>query len=232
MNQEEFGKFIKELRKRNNLTQKDLALKYNVTYQAVSKWENGINMPDTILLKQIAKDFNISLDEILNGNNIDTKKNNTKKIIIIISSIVVILLIILSLILFPRDKKNDFSFKVLSTECNNFSVAGSVSYNDNKSAICISNIEYSGTDKENYKEIECTLYEKNGDTSKKISTCNYNGESNLESFLKDVTFTIDNYSKVCREYDENSLYLEINAIDSNNKTTSYKVPLQLNNCLN
>lgn len=39
MNQEEFGKFIKQIRKNNNLTQKQLADKYNVTYQAVSKWE-------------------------------------------------------------------------------------------------------------------------------------------------------------------------------------------------
>ena len=46
MDQEKIGNFIKEIRKKNNLTQKDLADKYNVTYQAVSKWENGKNMPD------------------------------------------------------------------------------------------------------------------------------------------------------------------------------------------
>ena len=39
MSQEEFGKLIKKIRQENNLTQKDLAEKYNVTYQAVSKWE-------------------------------------------------------------------------------------------------------------------------------------------------------------------------------------------------
>lgn len=37
MDQEKIGKFIKEIRKKNNLTQKYLADKYNVTYQAVSK---------------------------------------------------------------------------------------------------------------------------------------------------------------------------------------------------
>lgn len=42
MNQEKFGKLIKDIRKKNNLTQKQLAAKYNVTYQAVSKWENGL----------------------------------------------------------------------------------------------------------------------------------------------------------------------------------------------
>ena len=59
MDQEKFGKFIKEIRKNNNLTQKQLADKYGVTYQAVSKWENGKNMPDIMLIKQMSKDFNI-----------------------------------------------------------------------------------------------------------------------------------------------------------------------------
>ena len=35
MDQEKIGKIIKEIRKNNNLTQADLANKYNVTYQAV-----------------------------------------------------------------------------------------------------------------------------------------------------------------------------------------------------
>ena len=67
MNQEKFGAFIKKIRKKNNLTQKQLAEKYNVTYQAVSKWENGRNMPDTYLIRQISKDFNVSLDELFDG---------------------------------------------------------------------------------------------------------------------------------------------------------------------
>ena len=50
MDQEKIGKFIKDLRIKNNLTQKEFADKYNVTYQAVSKWENGKNMPDLSLL--------------------------------------------------------------------------------------------------------------------------------------------------------------------------------------
>lgn len=42
MNQEKFGQLIKEIRKTNHLTQKQLAEKYHVTFQAVSKWERGI----------------------------------------------------------------------------------------------------------------------------------------------------------------------------------------------
>ena len=43
MEEEHIGKWIKEIRKKNHLTQKDLAEKYHVTYQAVSKWENGVS---------------------------------------------------------------------------------------------------------------------------------------------------------------------------------------------
>ena len=92
MNQEKFGKFIKELRQKHNLTQKEFADKYHVTYQAVSKWENGKNMPDSSLIKQISEDFNISLEELYNGEFKPNKKN--KKIILIT------LLIILTLSLF------------------------------------------------------------------------------------------------------------------------------------
>ena len=67
MDQEKIGKFIKDLRIKNNLTQKEFADKYNVTYQAVSKWENGKNMPDLSLLKDICKDFDVSLDDLFNG---------------------------------------------------------------------------------------------------------------------------------------------------------------------
>ena len=82
MDQEKFGKLIKEIRKKNNLTQNDLATKYNVTYQAVSKWENGKNMPDMALIKQISNDFNISLEEML-----DVPKKNKKPLLLIISNI-------------------------------------------------------------------------------------------------------------------------------------------------
>ena len=59
MDQERIGNFIKKIRVDNNLTQRELADKLGVTYQAVSKWENGKNIPDIQTLKQISKEFNI-----------------------------------------------------------------------------------------------------------------------------------------------------------------------------
>ena len=63
MNQEKIGSLIKKVRKENNLTQQDFAKKYGVTYQAVSKWENGKNIPDIALLKEICGDYNIDINE-------------------------------------------------------------------------------------------------------------------------------------------------------------------------
>lgn len=63
----QIGKTIKQLRKEHNLTQEKLAEKLNVSAQAVSKWENGSNMPDITLLVDIADCFNITVDELLKG---------------------------------------------------------------------------------------------------------------------------------------------------------------------
>ena len=45
------GRYIQQLRKAAGMTQKELAEKLNVSFQAVSKWENGDSLPDTVLYK-------------------------------------------------------------------------------------------------------------------------------------------------------------------------------------
>ena len=79
MNQEKIGQFIKQIRQDNNLTQKDLADKLGVTYQAVSKWENGKNVPDIATLKEISELFNTNIDEILNGEKKEKISEQTKE---------------------------------------------------------------------------------------------------------------------------------------------------------
>ena len=224
MDQEKFGKFIKEIRKKHNLTQKEFADKYHVTYQAVSKWENGKNMPDTSLIKQISEDFNISLDELYNGE-FKPKKKKIIPIILIIIFIIIIILILLKLF-----NSDDFQFKTLSANCPNFTISGNIAYNNKKSAIYISNIEYcGGEDDEKYSSIECTLYEKNGNTQTIISSYKYDKKASitLEEFLQNVTFTIDDYEKTCKVYKDNTLFLRVNASNSHHTTTTYEIPLKL-----
>lgn len=68
---------IRDLRKKNNLTQEELADKLNVSRQAITKWESGLGTPDISNIEAIAKLFNITVDELLSGNSI--KKNNISK---------------------------------------------------------------------------------------------------------------------------------------------------------
>ncbi|WMM23949.1 helix-turn-helix domain-containing protein [Tissierella sp. MB52-C2] len=56
---------IAELRKNKGVTQSELADFLGVSFQSVSKWENGITMPDILLLPKISEYFKVSVDEVL-----------------------------------------------------------------------------------------------------------------------------------------------------------------------
>ena len=62
---------LKKLRKEKNVSQEKLASYLNISYQAVSKWENGNAYPDIQFLPEIARFFGISIDELLQVEKID-----------------------------------------------------------------------------------------------------------------------------------------------------------------
>lgn len=229
MDQDKIGNLIKKLRKDSNLTQAQFAEKYGVSFQAVSKWENGKNIPDITLLKQICSDYNISIDNILNGNE---KKKNKKKFIIIMIVIFIILLFIILGFATNIFNKDDFQFRTISSSCSKFDIHGSLAYGKNNSYLHLSNINYcDDTDTTIYDNIECSLYEQNGNIKKELGKCNYLNNKNVKlgEFLENVEFYLGNFSKDCKYYNDNSLYLEINATDKSGKITNYKVQLALSN---
>ncbi len=65
LNMQKIGKKISLLRKEQNMTQMELADRLNISYQAVSNWERGNSMPDISKLPDLAKIFEVSLDELL-----------------------------------------------------------------------------------------------------------------------------------------------------------------------
>ena len=79
----DLGKKIQELRKKENLSQEQLAEKINVTRQTISKWELNETTPDIKQAKELSKLFKISLDE-LTDNDMTTlvmqKVSNTEKL--------------------------------------------------------------------------------------------------------------------------------------------------------
>lgn len=230
MDQERIGKTIKELRTKNNLSQKEFADKYNVTYQAVSKWENGKNIPDLSILKRICADNNITIEELLEGK---TQEKQTKKIIPIIIAILLTTSLIIGVTLIISHNNNEtFEFKTLSSNSKEFKLTGSIAYNKDKTSIFITDVSYIGEDKNiEYKSIKSTLYEIEGKTKKEIGTYNKTFLITLESFLTGMTYNIDNHASICKEYTEESLLIEILAINKQDKTIKYEIPITISeNC--
>lgn len=120
MDNQKFGRFIRDLRKKANMTQKELGEKLNVTDKAVSKWERGLGFPDITIINLLAETFGITASEVLNAEigNKDTvdvekavqeavekvtkekeKKENRKRKLIKIGKIVSIIIFVLMLLL-------------------------------------------------------------------------------------------------------------------------------------
>lgn len=68
------GEKIRTLRKQKNISQEVLARYLGVSFQAVSKWETGSTMPDLLLIPAIASIFEVSCDELLDFNRLDTER--------------------------------------------------------------------------------------------------------------------------------------------------------------
>lgn len=74
MTSNDCGKFIFELRKGKNLTQKELAEKLNVSDKAISRWETGKGFPDINSLLSLSEFFGVSVNELLAGKRIEEEK--------------------------------------------------------------------------------------------------------------------------------------------------------------
>ena len=64
------GTYIQTLRKSAGMTQKELAERLNVSFQAVSKWETGECLPDTGLLPALCDCLDTTADRLLNGGSV------------------------------------------------------------------------------------------------------------------------------------------------------------------
>lgn len=149
------GEKIADLRRRDKMSQEDLAEKVGVARQTISKWELDETSPDIKQAKELSKIFHISLDELV-GNEIQNvvveKISNTEKLagmiitilkvvgIIIVTMIVIEIAFLIGAIFF-------FSPRVINESSNN-----------NYSLSCIVNDEYivSLDEKKIFKCENCT----------------------------------------------------------------------------
>lgn len=108
------GEMIKQTRIEGNLTQEEYGLKFGVTRQTVSSWENERSLPDLQMLIDICNTYDVSLDRLLNEDKNFVNKidfySKFRKIIMSIAVLVIIALVIFAAV-FVR-------WKIISTDMN------------------------------------------------------------------------------------------------------------------
>ena len=83
MDYNKIGNFIANERKMKKLTQAKLGELIHVSEKTISKWENGNGIPDTSLLPILCKIFEVSLNELLNGErNVELNKPQNDKLLL------------------------------------------------------------------------------------------------------------------------------------------------------
>lgn len=76
----QFSKILKKKRKELRITQQDLADKLFVTRQTVSRWENDVSYPNLDTVVEISNILNLSLDDLLKGDNNSVVQNISKNV--------------------------------------------------------------------------------------------------------------------------------------------------------
>ena len=109
----EFGEKVKHLREEKGMTQQTMAESLYVTRQAVSRWECGARYPDLLTAKKISRILDVSLDELLSGEEIKEKvekepvlakpiENIFQTVLYTIAAIIYLLLCVFSLYSYLR----------------------------------------------------------------------------------------------------------------------------------
>ena len=108
------GNKIRELRKQQGITQEQLAESIGISFQAVSKWENNIALPDITLAPVLASYFGVSMDELFDFNQKVTsdiqlvakwekiKKNNCNGNAIILRYVAILICLSMSIVVIKK----------------------------------------------------------------------------------------------------------------------------------
>ncbi len=219
MNPTDLGNRIRTLRKENGMTQAQLADQLGVTFQAISKWENGRSVPDVLMLKEISALFGTDLNAMLDGEESKPAKKKPYWIIAVIAVSVILLAVY-----FMWPKEDDFEFRTLSSGCSAFNISGSLATGKDQSYLYISDITYCGEeDQTKYSQIQCSLY--GGNTVLDTDVYQQNQPISLIDYLKEVRFMVNQEKDACTVKPDSVLQIEIQAVDVTGTDVSYVIPV-------
>lgn len=234
MNQEKIGKLIAQLRKSKGLTQSELGDMVGVGFRAVSKWENGITVPDISIIKDLSNILGISADELLKGElnkSSQTKSNfNIKKLLYLIP---IILIIILVLTIININKNKTEVYKLSPVDSTEYYIDGEIIFKDNYVYININKLGFMNEELSNMiiKNYQYELYSDNilivgyGYTPAETSISK---ETNIKEWCK--TFKInyeDSLTINKKDIANNIIKLKISFIDKNNTEISKSIEIKL-----
>lgn len=127
------GEFIAEMRKAKGMTQSELGELIGTGDKTISKWERGINVPDVIMLNNIAKVFNVSIHEILNGKRdekLDPKfvklYENRKIRYSLVGLLIVILISFIILLLYFGNNYDKFRIYRFDSKSDDYKLTGNI----------------------------------------------------------------------------------------------------------
>ena len=111
----DFSEKLQNLRKQHSLTQEELAAKLFVSRTAISKWESGRGYPNIDSLKEIAKFFSVSIDELLSSDELinaaqDENRKNISELLDMLAGCTDIMCVLMILLpLYPEKVSGSFS---------------------------------------------------------------------------------------------------------------------------
>lgn len=230
MNQEKTGQLIKEARKEKRLTQEDIANKLNISPKSVSKWERGINFPDSAMLPTLAEMLGLTVDELINGQRkkkpSKLKKNLSKLLLIFLLLVNFSVIGLLSYSCYRNYNKSRF-YLVRSVD-DEYNIKGYLSCNYEHNLFVIESISYQGKlfgtkDDPLIKNSQLSILSGeennyvifNEDTEEKLLNKYFD---NIKIILKDKEYDIDNtYISIKYGEEEIRIKLYFDEVYANNK---------------
>lgn len=161
MDSGKIGAYIQLKRKSAGLTQTQLGDMLGITSKAVSKWETGVAIPDVSLFPELTKILNITIEELLQGedNKVIPPEEKKRNIIIVLSIILSLITIFLitTIIYFKSNYKKVEVYKLESAN-KDFYVEGSLTSIGDESYLSITKIDYVGNDVDLFEEVSNFKY--------------------------------------------------------------------------